>query len=97
MKMLTLEGFNLTFGWHAYLLYDKEKIDAIFKHYYIRGSLFQTWNKYRNYLPAERPTWIMPEEVIHFVAGERRKNPMRYKDLFKKEQGKVILKSGEEL
>lgn len=64
-KMLALEGFNKTFGWHTYLMYGKEKSDTIFKHYYIRESLLYTWSKYSKYLPEKKTLWIIPEEVIY--------------------------------
>lgn len=35
-----LEGHNLVFGWHAYLLYGKHKSDNLFKHHFIRNALF---------------------------------------------------------
>lgn len=96
-KLLTLEGFNRLFGWHAYLLYDKEKSDTMFKHHFIRGSLLQAWNKYRINLPDERPLWIILEEVISFIAGGKRNNPLKYKDLTKREGETIELKTDEEL
>lgn len=48
-KLLTMEGFNARYGWHAYLLYDKHKVDSMFNHHYIRKSLLSVWNKYRKY------------------------------------------------
>lgn len=60
-------------------------------------SLLQVWRKYRIYLPDERPPWIVPEDVIHFIAGGRWKNPKKYEDLIKKEGGKIELKSEVEL
>lgn len=41
-KLLALEGFNKSFGLHAYMLYDKVKADLIFKHHFIRNTLLQT-------------------------------------------------------
>lgn len=70
-KMLALEGFNKNFGWHAYLMYGKEKVDAMFKHHYIRGSLLNTWLKYRKHLTDKRPMWIIPEEAIYSVVKRK--------------------------
>lgn len=44
-RLLTLEGFNNIFGWHAYMMYNKAKVDAMFNHHYIRSALLQVWPK----------------------------------------------------
>lgn len=87
-KLLTLEGFNATFGWHAYLLYGKEKVDPTFKHHYIRGALLQVWLKHKKYLPLERPPWIISEEVIHSITRRYKDNPMTSEDLWEKKENR---------
>lgn len=55
-KLLNLEGFNKKFGWHAYLVHDKAKIDNTFRHHYVRQPLldagqstnFDFLNKYQH-------------------------------------------------
>lgn len=63
-KLLNLEGFNLRYGWHRYLCYEKTKYDSIFKHYYIRNALLTTWMKYYKRMGQERPGWISPLEAL---------------------------------
>lgn len=63
-KLLNLEGFNKRYGWHSYLMYDKLKVDSMFAHHYIRGSLIKVWQKYSNKLDKKRPLWISPLQVI---------------------------------
>lgn len=95
--MLNLEGFNKTFGWHAYLMYKKDNADTLFKHHFIRGNLLQIWTKYKKCLTEKKPLWIIPEEVIHFIAGGKRKEPLPYKDLLRFEGRQAILKSEAEI
>lgn len=73
-------------------MFKKDKIDALFKHHYIRGNLLQVWNKYSKYLTEKKPLWIILE-VIHFVAGGKRKEPLSYKELIRFEGGQALLKS----
>ena len=40
-KMLQLEGHELRFGWHAYIWYDKVKINKDFKNHCIRKALLR--------------------------------------------------------
>lgn len=54
-RMLALEGFNKSFGWHAYMMYNKAKADALFNHHFIRRSLLQRWLKYGKERAEERP------------------------------------------
>lgn len=82
-KLLALEGFNIVFSWHVYLVYGKVKQDRMFKLDIIRSSLLQTWKKDLDFLPQQRPPWIVPQEVIQFVAGIKEKEPHTYGDLIK--------------
>lgn len=54
-KILAIDGFNKLFGWHAYLMYGKVKMDGLFNHHYIRKVLLKIWQKYSKFLPKERP------------------------------------------
>lgn len=44
--LLNLESFNKKYGWHGYFFYDKGKLDNMFSHHLIRGSLLSVWMKY---------------------------------------------------
>lgn len=54
-RLLKLEGNNLAYGWHAYLLYDKVKADRFFNHHLIRKVLFSIWRRYKNIYDQKRP------------------------------------------
>lgn len=96
-KLLAIEGANKTFGWHAYLMYNKSKTDSLFKHHFIRNSLLNVWLKYKRYLPEQRPLWIIPEEVIHSIVGNKGGNLLSYQNLLTFEGNPVWLKSEAEL
>lgn len=96
-KMLALEGFNKSFGWHAYLMYDKVKADAIFNHHFIRRSILQCWLKHSKETSDERPMWIAPEEVIHKIAETKGADIDTYEDLLTTRSGQICLKSENEL
>lgn len=81
MRLLKLEKFNLVFGWHAYMLYEKHLADKMFFHHFIRNPIFKVWQKYKQYLPEERPPWINPMEVIQQQSGYKIKERSMYKDL----------------
>lgn len=42
-KLLKLEGSGLNYGWHAYLIYDKDRIYRIFTCHIIRKALLNVW------------------------------------------------------
>lgn len=80
-RLLILEGFNLAFGWHAYLLYEKWKHDKFFKNHLIRKALLQIWQKYKTVYGKKKPMWVIPLEIVKqkIDYGERLK--MKYGDL----------------
>lgn len=78
-------------------MYKKDKVSALVKYHYIRGNLLQIWNKYKKYLTDRKPLWIIPEEVVHFIAGGKRKKPLSYRDLIKFEGRQATLKSEVEM
>lgn len=96
-KLLMLKVFNKIYGWHAYMMYDKVRMDMMFKHHYVRNSLLQVWLKYNKYLPKERPLRIVPEEVIYSLAGRKDKEQYRSKDIVNFEKDEAVIKSQEEL
>lgn len=72
-------------------------MDNMFKHHIIRDSLLQIWNRQVNLIPQKRPLWIVPQEVIQFVAGSKEAEPHTYGDLVKFENKQSILMKEEEL
>lgn len=97
-KILNLEGFNRRFGWHAYLQYDKYKVDGHFTHHYIRQLQLKTWLKYKKYLPKETPPWILPQEMITPIIKTKQENWLTYGELIiKKDTKEFNLKTEEEL
>lgn len=54
-RLLSLEGYNLAYGWHAYLLYEKWKSDKFFKDHVIRKALLQIWQKYKSVYEERKP------------------------------------------
>lgn len=64
IKLLNLEGYNMKFGWHAYLFYQKYKNDIFKKHHIIRCSLHEIWQKCKGYIRDQRPLWLVPIEII---------------------------------
>lgn len=69
----------------------------MFKHHVIRSSLLQVWDKYSISLPKQRPCWIVPQEVIQFVAGSKEKQPHTYGDLIKFENQEPVMKMEDKL
>uniref|UniRef100_A0A8D0E7E3 ribonuclease H n=1 Tax=Salvator merianae TaxID=96440 RepID=A0A8D0E7E3_SALMN len=59
-RLLQLEGFDLRYGLHGYLWYDKVKVNAAFKNHYVRHALWITWSKYRSKLYPRIPMWVSP-------------------------------------
>lgn len=94
-KLLALEGFNKTFGWHAYLMYGKEKSDTIFKHHYIRENMLSTWLNYSKHLPEKKN--FMDYSRRSDLAGGKRKEPLPYKELMIIKDGQTTIKTGKEL
>uniref|UniRef100_A0A8D0KPQ6 Reverse transcriptase n=1 Tax=Salvator merianae TaxID=96440 RepID=A0A8D0KPQ6_SALMN len=69
-RLLQLEGFDLRYGLHGYLWYDKVKVNAAFKNHYVRHALWITWSKYRSKLYPRIPMWVSPHEALE-AAGQR--------------------------
>lgn len=95
-KLLKLEGNYLSYGWHAYLLYEKSRIDRIFTCHIIRKALFKVWNKYKRNYREKRPKWIIPMEVLKQKVEYDDELKMRYEDLIEWQGQDVILKNCKE-
>lgn len=94
-QTLALEGFNKLFGWHAYLMYGKSKMDGLFRHYYIRNALIKAWLKYFKFLPKERLLWIVPSEVIQIAPWRKPTGQLAYQDMIEFDTREVKLKTEE--
>uniref|UniRef100_A0A803TZ64 Reverse transcriptase domain-containing protein n=1 Tax=Anolis carolinensis TaxID=28377 RepID=A0A803TZ64_ANOCA len=57
-NILTIEGFDLRRGWHAYVGYDKRKVEKNFGNHFIRAALIKIWEKYKNRFYNKTPLWI---------------------------------------
>uniref|UniRef100_A0A670IGN9 Reverse transcriptase domain-containing protein n=1 Tax=Podarcis muralis TaxID=64176 RepID=A0A670IGN9_PODMU len=57
---LDLEGFNIRFGWHAYLWRNKEKVHKGFSNHIIRGPLLEVWERNKKLLERNTPWWLSP-------------------------------------
>lgn len=82
LKLLNLEGFNLNFGWHAYLIHDKHKADKFSMHHYIRKSIFAVWQKYiKKELTSKIPLWVLPWKEIMIGAVDGSIRHLTYQEL----------------
>uniref|UniRef100_R4GCU0 Reverse transcriptase domain-containing protein n=1 Tax=Anolis carolinensis TaxID=28377 RepID=R4GCU0_ANOCA len=95
-SILTLEGFDLRRGWHAYLWQDKRQIEKNFGNHFIRASLIKIWERYKNRCYSKTPLWVSSLEASQrYILGW--KVWPRYKDILKKSEGIYIMKNIEEL
>ena len=97
LELLDLEGFNLRFGWHAYLNYDKHKIHKDFSNHIIRGSIMKVWLKYKHLLEQHMPWWNSPLEAQERRGHARTTKWPMYLDLLERRDKKLELKSYENL
>uniref|UniRef100_G1KW06 Reverse transcriptase domain-containing protein n=1 Tax=Anolis carolinensis TaxID=28377 RepID=G1KW06_ANOCA len=95
-NILTLEGFDLRRGWHAYVGYDKRKVEKNFGNHFIRAALIKVWEKYKMRFYNKTPLWISSLEssqrhILQWTVWPR------YKELLVKRNGIYELKSQEML
>lgn len=96
-RLLALEGFNLLFGWHAYLIYGKQRNDKFFTHHTVRKDLFQVWQRYKNIYCDKIPAWVIPLEVVRQKVDYDEKVEMSYGDLIYKGKEGLRLKEQTEI
>uniref|UniRef100_A0A2D4PEM7 Uncharacterized protein n=1 Tax=Micrurus surinamensis TaxID=129470 RepID=A0A2D4PEM7_MICSU len=92
--MLTLEGYNLQAGWHAFLWQDKHQIHGYFQRNKIRHTLLNVWNKIKFQYYVEIPTWLSTLEALMYPHLLRRGQVITYEDILDK---KGNLKTRQEL
>lgn len=96
-EVLDLEGFDNRFGWHVYMWYEKVKVHKGFLHHIIRKSLYEVWNRHKNLLERKTPWWISPLGAFAVKKKNMGKEWATYRDLLVEVDGKLKLKSFEEL
>uniref|UniRef100_A0A803TII6 Reverse transcriptase domain-containing protein n=1 Tax=Anolis carolinensis TaxID=28377 RepID=A0A803TII6_ANOCA len=96
IKILTLEGFDLRCGWHAYMWYEKRKVEKNFGNNFIRSALIKIWENYKARFYQKTPLWISPIEAAQRTELRWEEWPT-YKDVLKKQNGEYILRTQEEV
>lgn len=76
-----LEGFNLSFGWHAYLYYGKTKLHKGFLNHIIRKNLCSVLARHKDLLERKTLDWISPTGAVAVKKVNLDKNCGTYKDL----------------
>uniref|UniRef100_A0A670KAD3 Reverse transcriptase domain-containing protein n=1 Tax=Podarcis muralis TaxID=64176 RepID=A0A670KAD3_PODMU len=95
--VLDLEGFNNAFGWHAYLWYDKVKINKVFKNHIVRKAVFNVWTKYKDLLENKTPRWLSPLEAKARKRLNMEANWPKYWEILEKDGDNWKLQSMEKM
>ena len=90
--ILNIEGYDLVYGWHAYLVYDKKE-DKVFKSHILRSAFLRVWRKYRGKLNEGIPIWVVPRHAIENINIVQRQDIITYKELLTLDSGVLQLKS----
>uniref|UniRef100_A0A803SUT6 Reverse transcriptase domain-containing protein n=1 Tax=Anolis carolinensis TaxID=28377 RepID=A0A803SUT6_ANOCA len=93
--LLNLEGYELRFGWHAYVWYDGDKLNKDFNKHIIRGGLLDIWKKYRKGMEPKTPLWLRPLEAV--IRPALSVETRTYKEYLIRENEEWKLKGREEL
>ena len=96
-RLLDLEGYGRRFGWHAYLWYDKVRVNRDFLNHCIRRSIFVTWSKYKELLERRVPQWISPMEALAQKKLNMENKWGTYRELLSFEKGGIKLKKLEDV
>lgn len=93
---LDLERFNLVYGWHGYLYYDKAKVHKGFHNHVIRKNIYSIWAIYKDFL--ERKMMDIPHQGRGSKKTQAWIRPCgTKKDLLQHREGIVVLKRREEV
>ncbi|CAI5768521.1 Hypothetical predicted protein [Podarcis lilfordi] len=95
--ILDLEGFNNTFGWHAYLWYDKIKVHRAFKNHIVRKALYNVWIRYKDLLESKTPRWLSPLEATALKKLNMEAEWLKYREILEQDGDKLKLQSYEKL
>uniref|UniRef100_A0A670KCB4 Reverse transcriptase domain-containing protein n=1 Tax=Podarcis muralis TaxID=64176 RepID=A0A670KCB4_PODMU len=82
--LLDLEGFNIRFGWHAYLWQDKGEVHRGFSNHIIRGPLLEVWKRYKKVLEKGTPWWLSPTNIIKLKKINMADEKCTYEDILEK-------------
>lgn len=96
-KLLALEGFNMRFGFHGYLFYDKKKVHKNCVNHVICRTLLFVWEKLKPRLCYRIPQICSPHEAFFGKESIPKLKWLRYRDLIKSNMEAEELKSQEEL
>uniref|UniRef100_A0A670HYM7 Reverse transcriptase domain-containing protein n=1 Tax=Podarcis muralis TaxID=64176 RepID=A0A670HYM7_PODMU len=95
--ILDLEGYDNSFGWHAYLWYDKVKVHKSFKNHIVRKALYNVWNRYKDLLESKTPRWLSPMEAKAVKKLNMDSNWPKYCEILEQDGEKLKLQSFEKL
>ena len=96
-ELLDLEGFDLRYGWHAYLHYGKYAVHKDFTSHIIRNALFKTWEKFKRLLEPKTPKWLSPVEAKALKRRNMRTNWPTYNMLLIEDEGELKLRKYDEI
>uniref|UniRef100_A0A670HKX5 Reverse transcriptase zinc-binding domain-containing protein n=1 Tax=Podarcis muralis TaxID=64176 RepID=A0A670HKX5_PODMU len=95
--LLDLEGFDLRFGWHAYLWQEKDKVHRGFYNHIVTGSLLEVWNRKKNVIEQSTPWWLSPVDIIKIKKLNMTGRRWTYEDLLIKSEEGWKLRQQDEL
>uniref|UniRef100_A0A670JU36 Reverse transcriptase domain-containing protein n=1 Tax=Podarcis muralis TaxID=64176 RepID=A0A670JU36_PODMU len=95
--LLDLEGFDIRFGWHAYLWQGKGEVHRGFSSHIIRGSLLAVWNRYKKLIEKGTPWWLSPVDIIRLKKPNMTEERWTYEDLLTKSEEGWKIKPYDEL
>uniref|UniRef100_A0A670KCA9 Reverse transcriptase domain-containing protein n=1 Tax=Podarcis muralis TaxID=64176 RepID=A0A670KCA9_PODMU len=95
--LLDLEGFNIRFGWHAYLWQEKGEVHRGFSNHVIRGSLLEVWKRYKKLIEKGIPGWLSPTDIIISKKINMSDERCTYEDLLVKTEAGWKVKPYEQL
>ena len=93
-RLLKLEGYDLSMGWHAYVWYGKYKEQSRFMEHIVRKALGLVWYKFRAQTYKKTPLWVAPIEAFTMKVMNQKGIMLTYKELLNREQN---IKSKQEL
>lgn len=62
-KKRLLEGNDLRFRWHGYLVYDKFKSNVEFNYHFMRHEILRVCTKYKPRGYSKIPLWLFPPKA----------------------------------
>lgn len=84
-------------GWHAYLFYQKNKNAKLFSHHVIRNSLYLIWRKYSRFMGGQRPSQLVPIEIIKLHSEYSSDEKLNYDELTYWKSNEITLKEEKDI